>query len=107
MSDKPAFSNPRVHVLMMDGSEWDAQTMNPDLLKFERTAVRHKWPKPGDSPVMWLTFIAWAAGVREGHIPSSMTWEQFSQELCAEVTNPDGKAAGTPVDPIPPGVDTD
>lgn len=106
MSDSPTFNNPRVHVLMMDGAEWDAQTLNPDLLKFERTAVRHKWPKPGESPVMWLTFIAWAAGVREGHIPSTLTWEQFSQEECAEVTNPDGKSAGPSVDPTQPGADT-
>lgn len=105
MSDTPKLSNPRVHVIMDDGSEWDAQTRNPDLLAYERTATKHKWAAAGDSPVQWLTFIAWRAGLREGHIPPSMTWDAFSSTECAEVSNPDGRAA-TPVDPTPPEVGT-
>lgn len=105
MTDQAKYSNPRVHVVMMDGAEWDAQTLNPDLLRFERTAARHKWTAPGVSPVTWLTFLAWSAGLREGHIPSSMTWESFSQSECAEVTNPDNQDDS--VDPTSPDPDTD
>lgn len=101
-----SFNNPRVHVVMVDGAEWEAQTLNPDLLRYERTAVKYKWPGPSVSPVTWLTFMAWSAGQREGHLPASVTWEQFSRELCAEVTNPD-KGDGTPVDPTGPVLDTD
>ena len=98
-------SNPRVHVIMVDGSEWDAQTLNPDLMAYERTAVKHKWPTPADAPVSWLTFIAWSAGKREGHLPASMLWEQFSQTECAEVSNAD--EAGTKVDPTDLAPDID
>ena len=80
-------SNPLVHVIMADGTEWDAQCLNMDLLKYERTAVKHKWPKPEDSPVWWLTFLAWSAGSRGGQLAAGTTWEAFSQELCAEVSN--------------------
>lgn len=106
MTDRPKLTNPRCHVVMMDGSEWDAQTMNPDLLAFERTATKHKWPSPADSPVQWLTFIAWRAGLREGHIPPSMTWEAFSTSECMEVSNPEGRAGNTPVVPTLPEVGT-
>jgi hypothetical protein len=81
-------SNPHVYVTMLDGSEWDAQTLNPDLLRFESTAAKHKWPPPSVSPVTWLTFLAWSAGQREGHVPASMTWDVFRGE-CAQVSNPD------------------
>lgn len=97
------FNNPHVFVKMLDGSEWDAQTLNPDLLRFERTATKHKWPSPSASPVTWLTFIAWAAGIREGQLPASMTWDQFTVE-CAEVSNPDGQET---VDPTQLALDID
>jgi len=88
---------------MADGAEWDAQTMNPDLMRFERTAGKNGWPPAQKSPVLWLTFVAWRAGLREGHIPESMTWERFSEEEWLEVSNP-GAAAVTPT---PPELDTD
>ena len=43
MSDSPALKNPRVHVIMADGAEWDAQTQNPDLMRYERTAGKNGW----------------------------------------------------------------
>jgi len=104
---KSGFNNPRVHVLMADGAEWEAQTMNPDLLRYERTAAKHKWPGPQQSPVTWLTFLAWSAGLREGHLASSMTWEVFSQDECVDVRNPDGTGPGPDVDPTDPGPGTD
>lgn len=90
-----ALKNPRVHVIMADGAEWEAQTMNPDLLRYERTGSKNGWPPAQKSPVQWLTFVAWRAGLREGHLPTSVTWEQFSEELCVEVSNP-GAAAIPP-----------
>jgi hypothetical protein len=103
---KPGFANPRVHVIMADGAEWEAQTLNPDLLRFEATAGKHKWTGPSESPMRWLTFLAWRAGLREGHIPSDLSWEEFSENgprLAMEVSNPDNRE----VDPIQPGADTD
>lgn len=102
MGDR-TFNNPLCTVMMMDGTEFEVQTLNPDLLRFERTAVKHKWAGPSESPVNWLTFIAWAAATREQLIPKTMTWEVFSEQ-CAEVRNPRGAVA---VDPTDPGVDID
>lgn len=104
---KASFNNPRVRVLMADGAEWEAQTMNPDLLRYERTAAKFKWPGPQQSPVTWLTFLAWSAGLREGHIPPSVTWELFSTVECLDVKNPDGAGPGPAVDPTDQEPDTD
>ena len=102
MTDSPALKNPRVHVIMADGGEWDAQTLNPDLLRYERTAGKNGWAPAQKSPVQWLTFVAWRAGLREGHLPKDMTWERFSEEECLEVSNPGQVTAP----PIPPELDT-
>jgi hypothetical protein len=105
MGDKP-YANPRVAVRLADGAEWTAQSLNPDLLRYERAAAKHKWPTPSASPVWWMTFLAWSAGQREGHILKSVTWEEFSEDLCVEVRNPDaaGAVAVPPTVPVP---DTD
>jgi len=103
---KPAFANPAVHVIMADGAEWEAQTLNPDLLRFEATAGKHKWSGPQEAPMRWLTFLAWSAGLREGHIPQDLSWEEFSENgprLAMEVSNPHNKVA----DPTRPAPDID
>lgn len=92
------YSNPLVHVVMADGSQWQAQTFNPDLLRYERTASKHEWGGPQREPVSWLTFLAWSAGRREHHIPTDVTWEQFRDELCLQVSSP----SSTPVPPTGP-----
>src|SRR4029450_13225758 len=40
------------------------QTETPDMLLWEKTRVRHRWPKFDESPVHWLTFLSWAAAKR-------------------------------------------
>jgi hypothetical protein len=100
---KPAFKNPNVHVIMEDGAEWDVQTLNPDILKYERNQAKYKWPGPSQSPLTWMTFIAWAASQREGLLPATVGWDVF-QETCLEVSNPAGNVAA---DPTPPGPDID
>lgn len=106
MGDRP-FSNPRIQVRMADGAEWVCQALNPDLLKYERNAAKHKWPSPGEAPVFWMTFLAWSAGQREGHLLKSVLWDEFSEDLCIEVRNPDTGAAVTAVDPTRPAPGTD
>ena len=103
---KPQLLHPLVHVIMADGAEWEAQTDNRDVLRWESTAPKHKWPvSPGDSPMKWLTFLAWRAGLREGCIPQDLLWEEFSENgprVALQVSNP----ADVPVDPTPPGAGT-
>ena len=101
MADQPPITNPLVQVTMRDGAVWQAQTYNPDMLRYERTASKHQWAGPTREPFRFLTFLAWSAGRREGHIPTTLTWEQFSEDECMSVEAPNS----TPVPPTPPGVD--
>lgn len=100
-------SNPRVHVIMADGSQWDVQSLNPDLLRWERTASKHKWPEFRTVPVWWMTFLAWSASQRDGLIPTAVTWEEFSTELCVQVSDTGRGEGADLVDPTGPVPDTD
>lgn len=90
----------------MDGATLEVQTANPDLIRYERTAAKHRWPGMADQPITWLTFLAWAALRREAQLGPEVTWERFSDELALFVEradtddDPDGPDPG---DPIPPG----
>ena len=99
MADE-VYTNPYVEVIMADGSTWSAQTYNPDMLRYERTARKHDWPGPSKEPFNFITFLAWSAGRRERHIPLDMTWEQFADTECLQVSSP----SATPVPPT--GVET-
>ena len=106
MADTPALINPIVHVIMSDGAEWDVQTLNADMLRWEDTAAKHKWPSFTDVPQKWTTFLGWRASIREGHIPQDLKWEEFSENgprlaLSVFVLRQE------PVDPTPAGPDTD
>ena len=96
MADVPRLQSPIVRVVMDDGAEWEVQTLNPDLLRWDMTAPKHKWGKAEEVPMLWVTFIAWHASKREGL--TSLTWELF-QNAAIEVTtvNP-----GEPMDPTNP-----
>ena len=70
-------------VVTFDGQ--DPITVKPrqaDLLLFERTAARHKWPDMAAAPFTFLSFCAWAALHRTGQY--TKTWEEFAAEV-AEV----------------------
>lgn len=104
MADSPALISPKVAVYMSDGASFEVQTLNPDLIRWDITRTKHAWPKMEDAPVMWLTFIGWAALRREGTLPDEVTWERFSAELCVGVSGVD-VAEGEPMpgDPFPSG----
>jgi hypothetical protein len=72
---------------MADGSTLESSTALPDYMLFERTAKKHGWSTtPGENPVVWETFLAWASLRRlklyEG------TWEAF---IGGEAVNVDAK----------------
>lgn len=85
----------------------EVQTLNPDLIAWDMTRAKHRWPKVEDAPFKWLTFIAWHAARREGAIPTDLSYEAWESTTLA-VTNldaddeeaPDG--GGVVVDPTPP-----
>jgi hypothetical protein len=86
------YTNPYVEVIMADGSTWSAQTYNPDMIRYERTARKHDWPGPSKEPFAFITFLAWSAGRREGHIPTSLSWEDFADRECLQVSSPNATA---------------
>lgn len=72
MADRASIRSPLVTVALDDGTEHTVQTDNRDLLQYERTAARHKWPSPSAAPFGWLTFLAWHALRREGQTTLSL-----------------------------------
>ena len=78
---------PRVTVLLEDGQVLTAQVMNPDYLRWDRTAAKHGWPSMAKVPHTWLTFVSWSALRREGKLPQDVTWEDFSERMCLQVQN--------------------
>jgi len=97
MADKMKLSAPVVRVILqsdLDGDEIAArtlQTTNPDMILWERTRAKHKWPPFDEAPITWLTFLAWAAARRTKVIPPSVTWEQWQAD-CLDVSSPDEEA---------------
>jgi hypothetical protein len=73
-------NSPNLRVLRgsLDAPELiEIQTLNPDLILWDRTRMKHKWPEVKDAPMMWLTFLSWAACRREGRIPLDLTYEKW------------------------------
>jgi hypothetical protein len=76
---------PTARVRLTDGRVLEARVINPDYLRWDRTASKHGWPKMADAPFLWQTFLAWSALRREGLIAESVTWEEFSDRLAEQV----------------------
>jgi len=73
-------TSPRVAV-QRDGQERvEFQTTNADLVLWDRTRAKHKWPTFQDAPFLWLTFLSWAAARRTGAIPPDFTYEKWETE---------------------------
>jgi len=95
-------SIPRIEVTLDDGTTFEVQALNPDLIRWDRMAARQGWPAITSAPYLWMTFIAWSAAKREGAIPAEMSWETFGDERCIQVRNVADELEGTDgVDPTP------
>jgi hypothetical protein len=76
---------PLARARLSDGRTLEARVINPDYLRWDRTASKHGWPTATQAPFLWQTFLAWSALRREGLIDTSVTWEHFSDELAVQV----------------------
>ncbi len=78
----------RIHyrVTLTDGTQLVAHVLNTDLLRWDKTAAKHGWPKYDTTPMTFATFLSWAALRRQGDLDPDVTWERFGDELCADVT---------------------
>lgn len=75
-------STPRLKVIReSDETAVELQTTNSDLVRWDRTRTRHKWPTIEDAPFLWLTFIAWAAARRSKVIGPDVTYEAWEADV--------------------------
>lgn len=96
-------TTPRLRVTLGDDTQVEVQTTNSDLVRWDMTRAKQRWPSdPREAPFLWLTFLAWAALKRTRTIPEDTTWEAFS-ESTQEIANLDdeGKEADQPVEQDP------
>ena len=94
-------NSPRVSVIREGHEPLEVQTDNRDMILWEKTRLKHRWPKFDESPMMWLTFLAWAAARRTGAIELGYSWEKWESETL-QVSTVDDKGSdedGRPFDP--------
>lgn len=100
----PKVTSPRITVIR-DGQEpLTVQTTNYDMVNWDRTRVKHRWPKMDEAPFVWLTFVSWSAARRTGAIPDTLTyetWENTVLDISPE-TEDDDPELGSPF-PEEPG----
>lgn len=73
-------------VTLAGGSTLDLTICNPDMVRWDMTAHKHKWPDMEAAPMLWATFVSWRAAVRTGLYEG--TWEKWSTEDCLNVDMP-------------------
>jgi hypothetical protein len=71
---------PRAVVIRDGYDDIEVQTTNADMVLWDRTRYKHKWPPVTDAPILWTTFISWAAARRTGAIPPDHTYEKWESE---------------------------
>lgn len=97
-------NSPRVLVLREGHEPVEFQTDNRDAVLWDRTRVKHKWPKFDEGPFIWLTFLSWAAARRTGAIETGYTFERWEAEVLevrALEDDDDGGEYGRPTRPGP------
>lgn len=76
-------STPHVRVRRFEDEEktLEIQTTNADLVLWDRTRIKHKWPKFDEAPFLWITFLAWSAARRSGLISPDLKYEQWESDV--------------------------
>lgn len=101
---------PRLRVLRgsLDAPEViEVQTLNPDMVAFDMTRAKHKWPDMQTAPFKWMTFVGWHAARREGRIPADLTYESWEATTLDVTALTDDDEEGGAVDPTPLGLGPD
>ena len=99
-------ASPRLRVIRDGQDPLEVQTDNRDMILWEKTRVRHKWPKFDEAPIIWMTFLGWAAARRTGALDPSVTWERWEAEVLGiETVGQDATSeVGVPTEPgLDPG----
>lgn len=97
---------PRLRIVRDGHDDLEIQSTNADLVLWDRTRYKHKWPPPTEAPFLWLTFTAWAAARRTGAIPPDLRFESWETEVLEveSLEDDDDDEEGTPTEPgLDPG----
>lgn len=105
-NDGVKLTTPTIRVVPREGDEYLVQAENPDLVAYDLTAFKHKWPPMDKAPFVWLTFLAWHASRRTGVIPTELGYEAF-RDSTREVSAANADAAADAVTPTEPVAATD
>lgn len=73
----------RVSVEQLDGGpavEYDVQTDNRDMIRWERAAAKHGWPALKDAPLLWMTHLSYTALSRSG-VPTGSTFDAYADRV--------------------------
>lgn len=89
-----------------DLAEVTVQPDNRDMVRWDRARAAKGWPALSDAPLLFQTFLAWAAIRRLGSDIHTGDYESF-ETRCVEITAVDadgneikpGQAEGEPLDP--------
>lgn len=85
-------------VHLASGEQLEVTVTNPDMVRWDMTRHKHKWPEMSEAPMLWATFVTWRAAVRQGLYTG--TWEDWSNTDALAVDMVPDEA---PVDPTEPG----
>lgn len=77
---------------LADGTVHDLVIGNVSMVAFDRARAQYKWPKAGDAPVLWMTFLAWHHMKLTGLLSSDTKYETFENELCVVIQDTDEEA---------------
>jgi len=87
-------SNPKTKVILDDAAEFLVQTDNRDLVAWDMTASKQRWPQPDSAPFLWATFLAWNALKRSGDYKD--IFDHFVKDCLEATVLPDDEADGDP-----------
>lgn len=87
MSEKRAGIG-RFQVVMEDGAEWVVAIKQRDQIEWEDFAAPKNWEQT-KRPGRWAAYVSWRASRRDGHVPKTMTWDQWSEALDYAITAED------------------
>ena len=98
-------ASPRIRVVRESVEEpIELQCDNRDLILWDQTRARHKWPKFDEAPFMWLTFLSWAAARRTGQINGETTYEVWSKDVIGVESMDDEDEENATGRPTPSGL---
>lgn len=81
--------SPRLLVTLDDGNEYDIQTDNRDMVRFDLLKGRKQWPSMQEAPMLWVTVLAWSCLARESKLPEDVE-KGIDRIIAVEALDEDG-----------------